>query len=102
MSFYIEKECEVNFPFDEEALARQVVEYTLDYMKFPYEAEVNLTLTDNEGIRQINREFREIDRPTDVLSFPLLSYDSPGDFSFLALTLFGFVGIMKAGKIKIH
>ncbi len=83
MSFYIEKECEVNFPFDEEALARQVVEYTLDYMKFPYEAEVNLTLTDNEGIRQINREFREIDRPTDVLSFPLLSYDSPGDFSFL-------------------
>lgn len=83
MSFYIEKECEVNFPFDEEALARQVVEYTLDYMKFPYEAEVNLTLTDNEGIRRINKEFREIDRPTDVLSFPLLSYDSPGDFSFL-------------------
>lgn len=83
MSFFIEKECEVNFPFDEESLARQVVEYTLDYMKFPYEAEVNLTLTDNEGIRQINKEFREIDRPTDVLSFPLLSYDSPGDFSFL-------------------
>lgn len=83
MSFYIEKECEVNFLFDEEALARQVVEYTLEYMKFPYEAEVNLTLTDNEGICRINKEFREIDRPTDVLSFPLLSYDSPGNFSFL-------------------
>ena len=83
MSFYLEKECEVDFLFDEEAIARQVVDYTLEYMKFPYEAEVNLTLTDNEGIWRINKEFREIDRPTDVLSFPLLSYDVPGDFSFL-------------------
>ena len=31
----------------------------------------------------INKEYRQIDRPTDVLSFPLLSYDKPGDFSFL-------------------
>jgi probable rRNA maturation factor len=52
-------------------------------MKFPYEAEVNLTLTDNAGIQEINRQYREIDRPTDVLSFPMLSYGQPGDFSFL-------------------
>ncbi len=83
MSFFLERECEVNFPFDEEALAGQVVAYALEYMQFPYEAEVNVTLTDNEGIRRINREFRKIDRPTDVLSFPLLSYDTPGVFSFL-------------------
>ena len=36
----------------------------------PYEAEVNLVLTDNEEIRRTNREFRDIDRETDVLSFP--------------------------------
>lgn len=83
MSFFLEKECEVNFSFDEEALARQVVEYALEYMRFPYEAEVNVTLTDDEGIHRINKEFRKIDRPTDVLSFPLLAYDTPGDFSFL-------------------
>jgi probable rRNA maturation factor len=52
-------------------------------MDFPYEAEVNLTLTDNNGIQEINREFRDFDSPTDVLSFPLLSYETPGDFSFL-------------------
>jgi probable rRNA maturation factor len=83
MSFYLEKECAVDFLFDEEALAGKVISYCLEYMKFPYEAEVNLTLTDNDGIRQINRQYREIDRPTDVLSFPLLSYGQPGDFSFL-------------------
>ncbi|MDD6156543.1 MAG: rRNA maturation RNase YbeY [Lachnospiraceae bacterium] len=83
MSFFLEKECEVNFGFDEEELARRVVDYCLEYMSFPFEAEVNLTLTDNEGIRTINREFRQIDSPTDVLSFPMLSYEIPGDFRFL-------------------
>ena len=48
---------------------------------FPFEAEISLTLTDNEGIWKVNKEFREIDRPTDVLSFPMLEYDVPGDFS---------------------
>ena len=54
-----------------------------DYQKVncPYEAEVNLVLTDNEEIRRTNREFRDIDRETDVLSFPMLEYDRPGDFS---------------------
>ena len=83
MRFVIENECEKEFPFDYEKLAQKVVEYCLDYVKFPYEAEVNLTLTDNEGIHRINKEFREIDRPTDVLSFPMLSYEHPADFSFL-------------------
>ena len=40
-------------------------------------------MTDNEGIHIINKEYRDIDRATDVLSFPMLSYETPGDFSFL-------------------
>lgn len=83
MSFYLEEEVEVKFEFDYSELAQNVVDFCLDYVAFPYEAEVNLTLTDNEGIHAINKEFREIDRPTDVLSFPMLSYETPGDFSFL-------------------
>lgn len=34
-------------------------------------AEVSVTLVDNEGIRELNKEHRDIDRETDVLSFPL-------------------------------
>lgn len=83
MSFLLEKEVLIPFEFDYEALAKRVVEYCLEYKEFPYEAEVNLTLTDNEGIHRINKEFRQIDRATDVLSFPMLSYDKAGDFSFL-------------------
>lgn len=84
MSFFIEKEVECNFNFDYEKVAEAVVSASLEHENFPYEAEVNLTLTDNEGIHAINKEYRQIDRPTDVLSFPMLSYETPGDFSFLS------------------
>lgn len=84
MSFYLEKETEVDFDFDYEELAKTIIDFCIEKEGFPYEAEVNLTLTDNEGIHAINKEFREIDRPTDVLSFPMLSYETPGDFSFLS------------------
>ena len=84
MSFYLEEEVEVDFDFDYKMLADKVISYCLESQNFPYEAEINLTLTNNEGIHIINREYRQIDRPTDVLSFPMLSYDEPGDFSFLS------------------
>lgn len=83
MSFYLEEEVEVKFEFDYRELAQKIVDFCLDYTEFPYEAEVNLTLTDDNGIHQINKEFRQIDRPTDVLSFPMLSYTVSGDFAFL-------------------
>ena len=83
MSFYLEEEVKVPFSFDYDALAKKVIEFCMDYNKFPYEAEVNLTLTDNDGIHVINKEYRGIDRATDVLSFPMLEYEVPGDFSFL-------------------
>ena len=83
MSFYLEEECEVLFDFDYKELAQRVIDFCLEHERFEYAVEVNLTLTNNEGIHIINKEYRQIDRPTDVLSFPLLSYDKPGDFSFL-------------------
>lgn len=85
MSFYLELDegIQPEFDFDYEEVARKVIEFSLEHENFPYEAEVNLTLTDNDGIWAINKEYRQIDRPTDVLSFPMLSYETPGDFSFL-------------------
>lgn len=83
MTINIEYETDEKLDFDWETVIKSVVETACDYVKCPYEAEVSVTLTDNESIRQINNEYRQIDNPTDVLSFPLLDYDSPADFSFL-------------------
>ena len=66
---------------DVEGTARRVIEAALDYEGCPYEAEVNLLLTTDEEIHRMNMEFRQIDRPTDVLSFPMIEYETPGDFS---------------------
>ena len=44
---------------------------------------MNLLLTMNDQIREMNREFRGIDRATDVLSFPMIEYEVPGEFDFL-------------------
>ena len=63
-----------------EDIIRDVVNESLDYEKCPYEAEVNVILTDNQAIQEINREHRQIDAPTDVLSFPMVDYEAPSDF----------------------
>ncbi|MBQ2250869.1 MAG: rRNA maturation RNase YbeY, partial [Lachnospiraceae bacterium] len=41
---------------------------------------------DNEGIHQINLDMRQIDNPTDVLSFPMCDFETPGDFDALEET----------------
>ena len=69
MTLYFEEEGEARLPIECEKIARQVIETTLDYAGCPYEWEVSLLLTQNEEIRKMNRDFRGIDRPTDVLSF---------------------------------
>ena len=40
--------------------------------------EVSILITDNDGIHQINKETRDVDAPTDVLSFPILEFDEDG------------------------
>ena len=49
MSFYLEEECPVTFDFDYAKLAEDVISFCIEHEGFPYEAEVNLTLTDNEA-----------------------------------------------------
>lgn len=81
MTLHIEMEYEPGLDFDYTSLAKKVVDTALDFEKCPYETEVSLVLTSDEEIRKTNLEFRNIDRVTDVLSFPMLEFDAPGDFS---------------------
>lgn len=66
---------------DAEGLAGQVVSCALDHMGCPYESRVGVLITNDEVIHRLNLEHRGVDRPTDVLSFPMLEYGRPGDFS---------------------
>ena len=56
-------------------LIRRAVVQTLLYEGFENDCQVSVTFTDNEGIRVLNRTYREIDRETDVLSFPLIDFE---------------------------
>lgn len=81
MAIHIEYETDLSLGIPSEAIIQRVIETALDMYECPYEAEVNVILTDNPSIAAINAEYRGLEKPTDVLSFPMLDYDIPGDFS---------------------
>ena len=81
MTLLLEEEVEIPFSFDYKQVAEDVVKQTLAFEEFPYEVEISMVLTDDASIHQLNQEFRHMDRATDVLSFPMLSYATAGDYS---------------------
>lgn len=83
MTSYVENETEVSFAFDIKGILDAIMLQVLDMENCPYEAQVNLLLTDDEGIRAYNREYRNIDNPTDVLSFPMIDFEAEADFSIV-------------------
>ena len=58
---------------------KKCIEKTLEFENFEFDVEISLTFTDNAGIHEQNLQSRGIDRPTDVLSFPLLECDEDGE-----------------------
>lgn len=81
MTSYVENETEMTFPFDCREILESVMEEVLTSENCPYEAQVNLLITDNDGIQEYNRQFRDKDMPTDVLSFPMIPFRTESDFS---------------------
>lgn len=83
MTINIEKETDTVLDFDYEEIISKVVSEAIDFEGCPYEAEVNVVLTSDDEIAVINRDYRDLFVPTDVLSFPMLTYENPGDFEWL-------------------
>lgn len=63
------------FPAELEAVMKKITLDSLKYEGFQEECEISISIVDNEEIHQINKQFRGIDRPTDVLSFPQLTFE---------------------------
>ena len=63
------------FPEEMEAVMEKIALDSLKYEGFQEECEISISIVDNEEIHQINKHFRGIDRPPDVLSFPQLTFE---------------------------
>ena len=74
----------VNMTFDCFSLRRlsvssiigKCIEATLKAENIPVKCEINVLVTNDKGIHAINKEIRDIDRPTDVLSFPMFQLEA--------------------------
>ncbi len=83
MTFYFEDLTGKGRDIPCEDIFHQVAAHVLSREECPFEAEISLTLVGKEEIKEMNREHRGIDRVTDVLSFPMVDFRKPGDFSFI-------------------
>lgn len=75
MTILIDNRTDETFPLEFSQTIEKIVLDSLAYEGFEKPCEVSVSIVDNEEIRQINKQFRGIDRATDVLSFPLLSFE---------------------------
>lgn len=73
------------FDFDCQEVAQAILAQALEQEKCPYEASVDILLTSDVEIHRLNMEHRGIDRPTDVLSFPMIDFENPASYDFLEL-----------------
>ena len=69
------EQTKIEFTQELEDAVKQVCAAVMDEEECDFDAEISVTLVDDEAIHEINREHRGIDKPTDVLSFPMLEFD---------------------------
>lgn len=73
---YFENDSSEKITYKLKMLVRKAILSTLEYEGIENDCEVSVTFTDNAGIWELNRSYRNVDRPTDVLSFPQIDYEN--------------------------
>ena len=71
MTIYYDYEAQTKLHISWMSIIGDVVEGTLAYMKFKKQAEVSVSIVDEKEIKKLNKDFRGINKVTDVLSFPI-------------------------------
>jgi probable rRNA maturation factor len=70
MSIIIYNNYTKNINIDYKKIIKEAIKETLLYEGFKQEFEISVSIVNNEEIKLINKKFRNIDKTTDVLSFP--------------------------------
>ena len=73
--YYENEQAKERVSYKLKLLMRRAVEETLRHETYANDVQVSITFTDDEHIHELNRRFRGVDAPTDVLSFPLIDFD---------------------------
>lgn len=71
---YSNNQDQYEFSSEAAGLIRKAIDAALKFEGFKYNYEISIVITDNAGIRIMNNRFRNIDRETDVLSFPMIEF----------------------------
>lgn len=71
-----------NVPEEKIKLIEDVLNFAGSYLKLPENTEMSVTLMDNEHIHEINKKYRGVDKPTDVISFAI-EEDDPDEVSII-------------------
>lgn len=82
VEFILENETDSEIGTETKEELIKVCEEIMKREECNFDAQISFTFTDNESIREINREYRGIDKPTDVLSFPMIEFDGEVDAEF--------------------
>ncbi len=64
----------ISYDEELEGFVKDVIKAALEYEKSDVNYEISISLVNNEEIRRLNKEYRNIDKATDVLSFPLIDF----------------------------
>ncbi len=73
---YSNNQDKFEFNSEAEGLIRKAIDAALKFEEFKYSYEISVVITDNAGIRIMNKQFRNVDRETDVLSFPMIEFNN--------------------------
>ena len=80
MTVEINYEAEEKLHIPYRKIITKAVEACIEAEKCPYEAEVSVTIVDGPAIRELNRDYRGIDKETYVLSVAMMEFTAPDDF----------------------
>lgn len=81
MTIHIENETNIEITKEQMLLIEATVTELAKYLHCTHSLEISISFVEEEEIKELNREHRDIDQITDVLSFPLIDFDEPGKLS---------------------